>query len=48
MASKKNKRPREEVAVWLPRQSAVEQHHVQKHKQRDKGLEVVFDPQAHK
>jgi hypothetical protein len=24
------------------------QHHTTKHKQRNKGLEIVFDPQSHK
>lgn len=37
----------EEAPVWLPRDTGRHVH-VQKHKQRDKGLEVVFDPKGHK
>ena len=44
----KNKRQREEAPVWLPRNKGVKDNYVNKHKQRDKGLEVVFDPKAHK
>lgn len=35
--------------VWVPRRPAAGKHlHVKKHQKRDKGLEVVFDPKAHK
>lgn len=37
----------EEAPVWLPRDTS-RANYVQKHKQRDKGLEVVFDPKGHK
>lgn len=37
----------DEAPVWLPRDKGG-QNYVRKHKQRDKGLEVVFDPKAHK
>lgn len=43
----KRKEREEEVQVWLPRDTG-KQNYVRKHKQRDKGLEVVFDPKHHK
>ena len=52
-AMSKEKRPREtaEVQIWLPRSSAqpgAVHNYVNKHKQKDKALEVVFDPKGHK
>jgi hypothetical protein len=47
----KQKRPREtaEAPVWLPRSTPGAVHnYVTKHKQKDKALEVVFDPKGHK
>lgn len=48
MASKNKRQREEEAAVWVQRQPIAQQNHVIKHKQRDKGLEVVFDPKAHR
>jgi hypothetical protein len=45
----KNKRQREEeAAVFVPKRPAAPHTHLNKHKKRDKALEVVFDPKAHK
>ena len=41
-------RKEEEAAVWLPRDHRAAVNYVPKHKKRDTGLEVVFDPKAHK
>lgn len=51
MKEQGKKRPRadvQEAPVWVPRQPGARHVHVKKHQQRDKGLEVVFDPKAHK
>jgi hypothetical protein len=51
VAMSKQKRPREtaEAPVWLPRSTPGAVHnYVTKHRQKDKALEVVFDPKGHK
>ena len=48
MQSGKRREREDEADVWLPRDKAAKHNYVTKHKQRDKGLEVVFDPSAHK
>ena len=45
---RKRQREEEREAVFVPRAPKTSGNYVKKHAKRDKGLEVVFDPKAHK
>lgn len=48
MGSKNKRQREEETAVFVPKRPAAPHAYLNKHKKRDKALEVVFDPKAHK